>query len=182
MSFQSSSVSIGNNTKKSDYDLLLDNTQNNRSRASSLESGTVAISHSEIQTFNSGTVFNSTATFSSDIKMSGTVLTGIKTDGTFLKTKVIALPTWDMDTVVSKNVAHGLTLADIRKVEIFIYDDNHDFLYNFSQSNNGASTNQWIQIDSANVVPSRATGGLFDGISFNNTALSRGWIVITYEA
>ena len=70
MAFSSSTVSIGNSTKKSDYDRLLDNTQNNRSRASSLESrasslesGTVAISHSEIQTFNSSTVFNATATF-----------------------------------------------------------------------------------------------------------------------
>ena len=70
MAFSSSTVSIGANTKKSDYDRLLDNAQNNRSRASSLESrasslesGTVAISHSEIQTFNSSTVFNETATF-----------------------------------------------------------------------------------------------------------------------
>ena len=67
MAFLSASVAIGGSTKKSDYDQLLNNTQDNRSRASSLESGTVSIIHSEPQTFNSSTVFNATATFNSAI-------------------------------------------------------------------------------------------------------------------
>ena len=52
MAFSSSTVSIGANTKKSDYDRLLDNTQYLK-----------AEDVNEKKTFQSGTVFNATATF-----------------------------------------------------------------------------------------------------------------------
>ncbi len=77
MGFQSGTVTIGESTKKSSYDQLLDNTQDNRSEIITLKSGTViftgpktfqsATVFNALATFNSSTVFNSTATFSSSI-------------------------------------------------------------------------------------------------------------------
>ncbi|KKK76688.1 hypothetical protein LCGC14_2861110 [marine sediment metagenome] len=74
MAFLSASVAIGKSTKKSNFDQLLNNTQDNRSRASSLESGAVAIIHSEPQTFNSSTVFNATATFNATANFNSAII------------------------------------------------------------------------------------------------------------
>ena len=58
MAFSSGTVSIGANTKKSDYDRVLANTVALKDEA---------IEFSGAKTFQSGTAFNSTATFSSDM-------------------------------------------------------------------------------------------------------------------
>lgn len=65
MAFSSSTVTIGYATKKSDYDRLLDNTQDHRSEISTIKSGTISFVGEK--TFQSGTVFNATATFNGDI-------------------------------------------------------------------------------------------------------------------
>lgn len=59
MSFLSSSVSIGQDTKKSHFDQLLDNTQYNKVT----RDGTVSLIG--VKTFQSATIFNATATFNS---------------------------------------------------------------------------------------------------------------------
>lgn len=100
--FSSSTVSIGAPTKKSDYDRVLANTQDNRSRVSSLESGTVAIIHSELQTFNSGTVFNATATFNSSTVFNATA--------TF--NNDIYLPDFTAGANVLSNMEHEHVVSD----------------------------------------------------------------------
>ena len=81
MSFQTASVSIGDSTKKSSYDQVLENTIYLKTSATqftgekTFQSATVfnaTATFNKPATHNSSTVFNATATFNSDLNVPGT--------------------------------------------------------------------------------------------------------------
>ena len=78
MSFSSATVSIGDATEKSDYDVLMANTVYNKaqtiSEISRIQSGTVSFEGAK--TFQSASVFNATATFNSTILPTTSPTTG----------------------------------------------------------------------------------------------------------
>jgi len=93
-----------------------------------------------------------------------------------IKKKVISIGTWDMDTVASVNVAHGLSQmpAKVRNVSVVIIDDTAGTVVDLY---NGGD---W-SIGSTNVTINRDASGFFDGsTSYDDTASTRGWITIEY--
>ena len=106
----------------------------------------------------------------------------IETDGTALRTKVIATGTWDITTVGSRNFAHGLTANKIRNVQVIIQTDAETDVSNLSASLFEVAPLwfQEISVVGANVAlyPNPAA---YDNANFNGTAVNRGWITITYE-
>jgi hypothetical protein len=111
---------------------------------------------------------------------------GVKTDNVTLKTKVVEIGAWDMDTVTNVTVLHGIAdHTKIRSIDVLIRADSDG---NRSQLNGAdiagtlggkASTNS-----TTDILLQRTTGGTFDSASYNDTAGSynRGWITIVYEA
>lgn len=193
MAFSSSTVSIGASTKQSDYQRLLDNTQDNRSRVSPLESGTVAISHSEIQTFQSGTVFEvkpkvdgiQTRSATGSVSIECEYFSSAGNSVVNLKTKVVEIGDWDMDTTQFKTVLHGLSdHKKVRTVNVFINEDIGSLFHPLGLyvDSTGLLGGGVDYLNSTGVILRRVTGGLYDNANFNSTPFNRGWITITYEA
>jgi len=95
-----------------------------------------------------------------------------------LKSKVIDIGDWDMDTNASKNVAHGLTLSNIRSVSFMIRNDAGTYHYLWSGNDN--SQPAWCWVDSTNVVVNRSDAGFFNSTSFSATSYNRGWVTVWY--
>jgi hypothetical protein len=95
-----------------------------------------------------------------------------------LRTKVLEIVNWDMSTTATKDVSHGLTLANIRKVEIKIRNDAQTEMYDFTDWN-GAFSSYIIQ--ATQIRMGRYALGPFNSADFNSTGgFVRGWITITY--
>lgn len=90
------------------------------------------------------------------------------------KTKKIDIGTWDMDSLVLVNIAHGLTLSEILTTTVTIIEDSGE---KHTQRSDGII----IRVDSANVRINRITSGIFDGVDFSGSS-NRGFIIIQYEA
>ena len=99
-------------------------------------------------------------------------------DGTnIIKTKIINIGTWNMDTTDYVLIAHGLTLAKIRYISAIIRADANDFWYPLNLGGNG----QWL-VGATNIQLSRVGSGSFDSTDFDTMGDdgNRGWITITY--
>lgn len=101
-------------------------------------------------------------------------------NGTFLKTKVIDIGDWNMDTTASVNVAHGLTLGNIRSIDVKIRDDD-GVLFDLVSTSSGNS-GSYSSTGSANIVLRRVSGLGFDNTSFDSTSYNRGWVTIVSVA
>ena len=97
-----------------------------------------------------------------------------------LKTKIQAIGAWDLDTVPSVSIAHGLTAADIREVSVIIKKDDVAEYYPIDFSIGAAAVCGSVYITATDIVLSSVTGGGFDSINYNDIAINRGWIVIKY--
>jgi len=102
--------------------------------------------------------------------------------GSAIKTKVINIGDWDMDTTANVSVAHGLTVGNIRNITACIRDDNNSFRYPFPSFDNATGTLQgWCpSTTSSNVELYRTTGGAFDNTGFDSTSYNRGWVIVEY--
>ncbi|MCK5605102.1 hypothetical protein KAR91_24645 [Candidatus Pacearchaeota archaeon] len=110
---------------------------------------------------------------------------GIQTDGSnTLKTKVIDIGDWNMDSTSQKNVAHGLTLANIRTIEGVIRSDSAVTLSPITPGFEDLEVFECMirQLDATNVTLERKTAGNFDNNIYDATSYNRGWITITYVA
>ena len=117
-----------------------------------------------------------------DINVGGAISgTSIKTDGTALRTKIIAIGVWDMVATAAVSIAHGLTLADIRSVSAIVYKDGNASVYPIDYATN-AAVSGFFYTDSTNVILNRQATSIFNTTDFDAAAVSRGWITITYEA
>jgi hypothetical protein len=98
-----------------------------------------------------------------------------------LNTKVIEIGDWDMDATQAINVAHGLTMTNIRAINVMIRTDDNSLYTNldyrnatqnggyFSPNNNGTD-----------ITLGRDASGLFDDPNYNATSFNRGWVTIQY--
>jgi hypothetical protein len=106
--------------------------------------------------------------------------------GTYLKTKVVDIGDWNMDTTTSVNVAHGLSTdaLNIRGIQCVIRNDSNTVQ---SPLNTWGSTatvaqGQLRSWTTTNVTLDRLASGFYDNTSYDSTSYNRGWIYITYEA
>jgi hypothetical protein len=97
------------------------------------------------------------------------------------KVKIIDIGDWNMDSTVSVNVAHGLTLANIRTVQILIRNDTDASYYSLEGIHtSGGAVEGYFNLSATNVTAVRVTSGFFDTTAFDSTTYNRGWITITY--
>lgn len=105
-------------------------------------------------------------------------------NGTYLKTKVIEIGDWNMDSTSAKAVTHGLTKSSIRSVNVIIRSDAGS-MFSLSYANSTIDTVQQggiQEIGTTQVNLVRFNGGWFDATAFDSTSYNRGWITIMYEA
>lgn len=103
-------------------------------------------------------------------------------DEGILKTKILQIGDWDMDSNAWIEVPHGLTYSKIRSVTALIRNDNGSSFYDLSRVNPAVgTTSDGIRIDSINIHLQRIAGGAFDSTDFDTpSGYNRGWIVIGY--
>ncbi len=101
-------------------------------------------------------------------------------DSQLLKTKIIEIGDWDMDTTITLTVAHGLTLSAIRSISVLIRNDLDTNSRIFPIPNTAATSVEQVVADSTNISLVRATGGTFDNTTYDSTSYNRGWITIQY--
>jgi hypothetical protein len=105
-------------------------------------------------------------------------------DGTnHIKTKIIDIGDWNMDTTDTVLITHGMTLAKIRAVSATIRNDA-DTSYQPCTTGRVATVNEiecYIHtISSTTISLSRRGTGVFDSTDYDSTSYNRGWITITY--
>jgi hypothetical protein len=125
---------------------------------------TLAVDGTTALTINSSQVAN----FANAIQIGGV---------TQLKTKALSIGDWNMDTTASRSVAHGLTAANIRSVDVWIIIDGGAQIYNLISGNGSAVAGRALW-DATNVSMQRVLSGFFDGAAFDATSFNRGWVVI----
>lgn len=104
---------------------------------------------------------------------------------TAIKTKIIQVGTWNMDTKDSQNVNVGVDITKIRSVNIMIRNDPGTFhdLLNPPDANSLADSAKYNLPNTGGTFIQiiREIGGVYDSINYDSTAFNRGYIVITYE-
>ena len=121
-------------------------------------------------------------TFNSVIATGGVDAGG---SGIVLKTKVIEIGDWDMDSDSSKSILHGLDLTKIRSVNGIIRNDADTLYFTVSTEPSFASdiTNVPVLLqvtNSTEIIITRRTDYMFDTTSYDSTSYNRGWITILY--
>ncbi len=118
-----------------------------------------------------------------DVAADGAILDAVGVQSVKLNTKVIDIGDWDMDSDVTKAVAHGLTLANIRTAHVMIRsDDGASFspLNHVGTIGDGETEGSIANINATTVSMARLLGGGFDTPLYNSTSYNRGWITIQY--
>lgn len=118
------------------------------------------------------------------VSQSGALITNAGVDssghGIYLRTKVIEIGDWNMDTTTNVSIAHGLTLANIRHLSVIIRDDDNATYYDLPTYNASGTSDEAVFANSINIRIFRSTAGTFDGSLFDSTSYNRGWIIIDY--
>ena len=126
----------------------------------------------------------------------GLEVDGIKEQGAStheMKCKVIDIGNWDMnatapgDGSLTKAVAHGLTLANIRACSVLLRNDANDSYYDFHYvdaiAGGDVTASAMFSIGATNVDLTAIAEGEFDSVDFNTaSSYNRGWITIWYVA
>jgi len=122
------------------------------------------------------------------LKNAITVLQNAGNTGAFtkIKTKVIEIGDWNMDTSAFISVNHGLgnpAFKNTRIVGVMIRDDGNTIISPLAAFNtaNEVMEGGWDQIVGATIRLVRRGGGMFDNASYNATPFNRGFITFTYE-
>jgi hypothetical protein len=122
------------------------------------------------KTFSGTNTFSGVNTFNNEIVADG----GTQTDGTHtLKTKVVDIGTWNMDSTDTKNVLHGLTLSDIRSASALVRNDSNANRYLITHGPITSATEVQAYLNSLSstfIILTRTTSGLFDTTSFDLTS------------
>lgn len=110
-------------------------------------------------------------TSTGDLNLDGGIDAG--GNGTYLKRKILEIGNWNMDSLTTFYVAHGLSISNIRRVTTLIRDDANTSYYNFESYGS-------FFIGVTNISLSRTASSLFDSTSFDSTSYNRGWVIIEY--
>lgn len=102
-----------------------------------------------------------------------------------LKSKVLKIGDWNMDSTGIVYIAHGLTFTSIRTISGIVRNDGDTSYYPFTGV--GANVTGQVQLtafvaNSSTIQVERFTGGAFDSANFDSTSYNRGWITVWYEA
>lgn len=97
-----------------------------------------------------------------------------------LKCTVVDIGDWNMDATISIQVAHGLTLSNIRNINVVVRDDADSI---HIPLNYGDVTALGVpagdfNAQSTDVYLARDLGGFFDNANYDATSYNRGWITI----
>lgn len=112
---------------------------------------------------------------------------GVDTEGTnlFLRTKVMDIGDWNMDTTGSVSIAHGLSFQKVRSISVLIRNDLDTEYYDLSANHepgNSGGPFPLIHANNTNIVLERMPGGFFDDTNYDSTTYNRGWITIIYTS
>ena len=102
-----------------------------------------------------------------------------------MKTKVIEIGSWDMDATTSVAVAHGMAdYKKIRSIEILIFEDfASGSLYPIDYTSSGyvaGKASGTFLVVPTTVGISRIASSIFDGVTFSDPAINRGFVIIKY--
>lgn len=98
-----------------------------------------------------------------------------------IATKVIEIGFWDMDTTAFLEVAHTLDATKILSVSVTILNDALTVAEPLDKSLNTGVRQGWICcVDATEVQMWRLASGSFDSTDYNNGAINRGYMTITY--
>lgn len=108
------------------------------------------------------------------------------TNGNTLQCKVLDIGAWNMDTQISKGVAHGLSIAleDFVSVMAVIENDQRNQSYVIDTVMNvatGATSGFVSTITTSAIQLTRTTGGFFDSTDYDDAVINRGTIFIWYK-
>lgn len=111
-----------------------------------------------------------------------------KSDGTGcpgLKTKVISIGNWNMDSNSFVDVNHGISdISTIRSISVMIRRDLGAQVYPLNRMTSLGDevlAGSVTDVTSTEIRLVRTVNGFFDGALFDDTSFNRGWITITYE-
>ncbi len=89
---------------------------------------------------------------------------------------------WDMQGTASSLVVIGIPVERIIGVLILIYNDSGGAV-DFHFPNTNSQAGFWsYQVTTNNINLNRIGGGSFDGASYNDGAMNRGWVTVKYQA
>jgi hypothetical protein len=97
-------------------------------------------------------------------------------------TKIVGFTAWNMDTTATLAIAHGCTLADIRRVTVKLFNNAGTAVYECPtpSTDDLALDLSMTSIDATNVnLRRRASPGIFDAAGFN---AAYGYLLIDYIA
>jgi hypothetical protein len=103
-------------------------------------------------------------------------------DGSIVRTKIIEIGDWNMDTTASKDVTHGLPdFKKIRNVSAIIKRDDEAIYWNLASITSAGQLGGSVGALGTSVLTLyRVTGGNFDSTDFDATSFNRGWVYIDY--
>ena len=99
--------------------------------------------------------------------------------------QTLEIGNWDMDATVQVgvDVAFLSDLTRIRQINVMIQDDAQTSTYDLNRVNSAGTIGGGVLIVTAisdEILLERTTGGIFDGVLFNDGGINRGWVTITY--
>ena len=95
---------------------------------------------------------------------------GLPIVSAILSTKVIPIGSWNMDITSAVNVAHGLTLSDIRGIEVIIRSDSGQLWNSPYEGLTNTKNGAFFGADTTNVIITRNGSQVFDSTSFDLTS------------
>lgn len=103
------------------------------------------------------------------------------TDGTYtIKTKLLPIPSWNMDSDATKSIAHGLDFNDIVSISVLIHNDAGTLGTDLIVQEGGGDTDGYYSKDSTNIIMGRRSGASYDNSNYSSSLVVRGWIKITH--
>jgi len=94
--------------------------------------------------------------------------------------KVIEIGNWDMDATQMVQIAHGLTWADIRVVQVGIINDFSFNIYYLPYASAADAVGATFQTQAMVIMIIRFSPGFFDSTDFDATPFNRGFITVWY--
>lgn len=110
--------------------------------------------------------------------------------GDTLITKVIDIGDWNMDSISTAHISHGISdYTKIRNICVLIRNDANDKYLNILSSigsvEGSYKPNGYINgvgvLSTSQVSLARELGGYFDSTDFDSTSYNRGWVTIQYS-